>query len=98
MPGKQVSIGRRFIQFPHPGGEHQPDRRGQKHKSWNPVDRPHARKFMQLEGTWLQNSNTQHGKMWAWGEWEPESKVARCLNPLSDQHPHLLWKPYWVRK
>ena len=88
--------GRRFIQFPHPGGEHKPDRSGR--KAWNTLDQPHARKFMQLEGTWLEGTRSEQGKMWAWGEWEPESDVIRCLNPITNQHPHFLWKPYWVRK
>lgn len=88
--------GRKFVQFPHPGGEHKPDSSGQ--LGWNSLRRQHARKFMKMEGAWLEGSRVEQGEIWAWGEWEPESSVIRSLDPITDEHPRYLWKPFWVQK
>jgi hypothetical protein len=53
---------------------------------------------MELEGAWLDGAHSKQGAIWAWGEWEPEAEVIRSLNPITAEHPHFLWKPYWVRK
>jgi|GEM_PF-4164817 len=44
----------RFVQFPHPGPEHRPDDASM--KRWNPIERTHARKFLSLDGDWLEGS------------------------------------------
>ena len=71
-----ASENRRFVQFPHPGGEHSPDCGDW--KAWNPTSKDHARKFIEVGGAWVDAPNsaaTQKGKLWAWAEWEPESRV-----------------------
>ncbi len=89
---------RRFVQFPHPGGEHS----AESGRVWNPnrPDSPHRRKFMLLDGQWIDGNNElQTGVLNAWGEWEPE---AECVAELGrDGRPGLpryLWRPYYVPK
>jgi hypothetical protein len=86
----------RFVQFPHPGAEHRPD--DASIKRWNPIERKHGRKFLSLDGDWLETSERRTGHVWAWGEWEPESAVLRILSQPSPHHPRYLWEPYFVRK
>jgi hypothetical protein len=94
----------RFIQFPHPGGEHRPRPNG-KCKLWNwlknpsGTDNPHARTFFQANGRRLTDSATGPvaGPIWAWGEWEAEARVIRSLD-CSGQKPATLFEPYWVPK
>lgn len=85
-----------FIQFPHPGGEHQPDPTG--YKAWNTYDYAHARKFMQFEGQWTDENGQQHlGELRAWGEWEAQSDLLRELDlPDSWELPRYLWRPYYT--
>ena len=73
----------RFVQFPHPGGEHRPDMSGG--KRWSSVDRPHARKFLSLEGKWLNDTRRRTGNLWAWGE----STVLRTLDQTNVSPPTL---------
>ena len=85
-----------FIQFPHPGYEHQPDPSG--HKAWNTYANAHARKFMQFAGQWTDERGQQHsGKMRAWGEWEAQSDLLQELDrPDSSELPRYLWLPYYT--
>lgn len=86
-----------FVQFPHPGGEHEPDRGGK--VGWNKLHRPHKRKFMRLRAEWIDEDGNRHsGDLHAWGEWEPESEVIPDFVPQdSDPHaPRHLWRPYWI--
>ncbi len=86
-----------FVQFPHPGDEHKPDRNGK--IGWNQRRYAHKRKFMQFRGEWIDEDGGRHrGDLRAWGEWEPESELIRRLHPPkgSPRHPRYLWKPYWV--
>ena len=93
-----------FVQFPHPGGEHKPD--GSDKISWNKTrrnNRPnnHKRKFMQFPGKWTASDDSPHrGELWAWGEWEPESRLIRELDqPRGNRdYPGYLWQPYYVLK
>ena len=88
-----------FVQFSHPGGEHEPDRG--RMKVWHKLEHAHMRKFMRLRGQWIdENGNRQAGDLHAWGEWEPESEVVAKLNPPDDdpRHPHYLWRPFYVPK
>ena len=55
---------RRFIQFPHPGGEHGPC----SGRMWNTTNRDHERKFMQFRGKWADEGGKEHpAKLRAWG-------------------------------
>ena len=91
------SWGRRFIQFPHPGNEHRPDRRSDR-RAWNSYRYQHARKFVEVNGAWSDGVSKESGPLWAWAEWEPESDVIRTLDQSSPDRPRYLWRPYWVRK
>ncbi len=85
-----------FVQFPHPGGEHLPDRLGE--KPWNTYDSRHARKFMQVQGNWIADDGRVHeGDLWAWGEWEAQSDLIRDLDPSGAPGlPRHLWMPHYV--
>lgn len=86
-----------FVQFPHPGKEC--DVVGG--RTWNETRNPHRRKFMQLCGRWTTgNGVVTDGNLWAWGEWEPESKLLRMLSGSGNDPlmPRNLWKPYYVPK
>ena len=88
-----------FVQFSHPGGEHRPDRSGS--KAWNTLASSHARKFMQFPGRWIASDDSPHrGELWAWGEWEPESRLIRELDrPRGNRdYPRYLWQPCYVLK
>ena len=93
---------RYFVQFPHPGGEHKPDRNC--NIGWNKTHRNnkpnvHKRKFMEVLGEWVGSDNRLHcGRLWAWGEWEPESRLIRGLDLPDDNqdYPRFLWQPYYV--
>ena len=88
-----------FVQFSHPGREHERDHGP--HKAWNRMDYGHGRKFMRLHGEWIEeNGSTQNGTLHAWGEWEPESELVSTLNPPDGDwlHPRYLWRPYYVPK
>ena len=85
-----------FVQFPHPGAEHGPGpSRG---RAWNTLTAAHARKFMQPTGEWIDaDSNTASGDLWAWGEWEPQSRLLRRLDGfVARGYPQCLWRPYHV--
>ena len=84
---------RSFIQFHHPGTEH--DLRSG--SGWNTAENGHRRKFMRLDGRWLDDHDeTQSGAMWAWGEWEAQSKPLRDLDQSHDARlPSRLWRPYY---
>ena len=97
-----ASDNRRFVQFPHPGGEHCPDYGDW--KEWNPTrkpngrENPHSRKFLQTNGAWLESGEVREGNLWAWGEWEPESRVLRRFTPSGAGMPRYLWEPTWLPK
>jgi hypothetical protein len=83
-----------FVQFIHPGGEHGPDRQGQ--KAWNLGE--HRRKFLRVDGRYIEQlgDSPTDSPLVLWGEWEPESDVA----PISDSvaaGPRWLHQPYYVR-
>lgn len=84
-----------FVQFIHPGGEHLPD--AGRFKDWIPWHRPHARKFMQLRGSWVErNGSERSGDLYAWGEWEAQSELLRTLGrSRTDGYPQHLWRAYY---
>ena len=88
-----------FVQFSHPGQEHEPDLGGE--KMWNNSNLKHKRKFMQFRGEWIeQDGGTRTGHLCAWGEWEPESDLIRKLDQPggSLQYPRYLWHPYYMSR
>ena len=88
-----------FIQFSHPGQEHEPDRGGV--KTWSQSSLSHKRKFMQFRGEWIDQAGGRcTGDLAAWGEWEPESELIRKLKRPSGnlQYPRYLWHPYYIPK
>ena len=94
-----MSTNRCFVQFSHPGGEHEPGPGGR--KAWNTHDSRHARTFMQVPGEWIEEDGSAHsGSLRAWGEWEAESDLVRVLErPAGDWlYPGFLWEPYYVPK
>ena len=87
-----------FVQFPHPGAEHGPGKDG--YIEWFANNYPHKRKFMQLNGSWIdKEGELRHGELWAWGEWERQSRMIRDFHvdtPLNSPHaPQCLWEPFW---
>ena len=90
---------RRFVQFSHPGCEHEPDPGGG--KGWNTYNSPHGRKFMEFFGKWIEEDDSaRSGNLRAWGEWEAESDLVCNLNqPCQDLlYPRYLWCPYYIPK
>ena len=86
----------RFIQFPHPGAEPTLNS-GQ---NWLIAGRPHARKFMQVNGRYCSSADQEEiaGKLRFWGEWEAESELVdnfTCsgVYPMMPRH---LWRPYYI--
>ena len=84
---------RSFIQFHHPGAEHDLN----SGSGWNTSDNGHRRKFMQFHGRWLDDHDeTQSGVMWTWGEWEAQSRRLSDLDQSQDPRlPSRLWHPYY---
>lgn len=80
------------VQFPHPGGEHQPKGDIQ---PWNTDD--HRRKFLINEGSYVDAAGKQHeGLLTFWGEWEAPSKVVQKWEP-DRQLPSFLHEPFWCQ-
>lgn len=80
-----------FVQFPHPGGEHNP-RTGD--MPWNTHDH-HHRKFLIAPGRYVdEDDRIREAELVFWGEWEPPSRVERRW-PASDRLPRALHRPYW---
>ena len=83
----------RFVQFPHPAPEAEPDNRN--FILWNTTEN-HRRKFMQANGSWLEGENVKGGVMWLWGEWEPESEVVCRIARPKPHYPRYLYRPFYV--
>jgi hypothetical protein len=81
-----------FVQFIHPGGEHEPDFGA--HRSWNRG--AHKRKFLKQDGKYIADGKIQKGEMLFWGEWEPESILERRIQDPLPRGPHFIYKPYYV--
>jgi hypothetical protein len=80
-----------FVQFPHPGGEHNPPTDDM---PWNTAD--HRRKFLVAPGRHLEGDDRiRKGELVFWGEWEPPSRVERRW-PASGRLPRALHRPYWL--
>jgi hypothetical protein len=81
-----------FVQFIHPGGEHQPDYL--KTKRWNRSE--HKRKFLKVGGRYVGEDKLEEGEIVFWGEWEPESEVLKELGGIVPRGPRYIYRPYYV--
>jgi len=79
-----------FVQFIHPGGEHEPD--DGSHKGWN--TNVHKRKFLKRAGRYVADGRMVEGVMLLWGEWEPESNAQRIDDPIP-HGPRFIYEPYY---
>ena len=62
---------------------------------------PTGASFWKSPGTWLESldpTKANEGKLWAWAEWEPESRVLCQFAPSGDGLPSYLWEPTWLPK
>lgn len=82
-----------FIQFPHPGKEHKPDKNNPNHISWN--QNAHKRKFIKNPGIYLQGDRKIDSDLIFWGEWEAESDVIQELKAEYLGEPRYLYQPYY---
>lgn len=82
-----------FVQFIHPGGEHQPDNDGTI-KSWNMSG--HKRKFLKNGGRYLHKGKLEEGEVVFWAEWEPESEVVKEIESPLPHGPRYVYTPYYV--
>lgn len=80
-----------FVQFIHPGGEHEPD--DSLHKRWN--TNVHKRKFLKRVGRHVSNGRVEETSLLFWGEWEPESNAQRIDAPIP-LGPRFICEPYYV--
>jgi hypothetical protein len=84
-----------FVQFPHPGGEHRPDRNDW--KNWNV--KAHRRKFLRSLGKWRAsadlNAAEHKERIVFWGEREPPSRVVATYRPSGPGWPRYLHVPFW---
>ncbi len=80
-----------FVQFHHPGKEHEPDRPGE--RSWNTGK--HRRKFMLVNATYrtAPGEESVTGPVAFWGEWEPPSIVIKTFKEPLKNGPRTLFKP-----
>lgn len=81
----------RFVQFPHPGGEHNPPPDG--HMGWNRG--MHKRKFLVANASYLdEEGRTHRDEVAFWGEWEPPSVIEQTWS-AAGRLPRALHRPYW---
>ena len=79
----------RFVQLPHPGGEHRPVGPTMPWSQRN----SHKRKFVVSEGAYITNGRVERGRAAFWAEWEPNSIVVREW-PSEGRLPRFLHDPY----
>jgi hypothetical protein len=84
-----------FVQFPHPGPEH--DASGLDHMAWSLRGTPHARKFLKAQGTYITGGQVVDGPMAFWGEWEPPSRIIHAFAAGGNRRPRWLHEPYLQR-
>lgn len=83
-----------FIQFTHPGGEHNLLRKEKLalYKEWNYGK--HQRKFMKVKGAYTDGTvQTETDDLYFWGEWEPESKVSALSTSTPTSFPKYIHLP-----
>jgi hypothetical protein len=78
-----------FVQFPHPGQEHDP---ATDDMPWNTG--PHRRKFLVAHGRYLDGTDgVEDAELVLWGEWEPPSTVEQRW-PIAGELPRVLHRPW----
>ncbi len=83
---------RLFVQFIHPGGEHNPN--GSKTMPWN--SGLHRRKFLVTEGRYLDAANQpRDGNVAFWGEWEPQSHIVHEYRVGVPDGPRWSHQPFY---
>lgn len=80
-----------FVQFPHPGPEHQPD--AENFKDWNRGT--HKRKFLKGHGRYVKDNREFNDDIAFWGEWEPQSRVIKSYRDVKTDDPACLYEPYY---
>lgn len=80
-----------FVQFHHPGDEHEPD--SPAGRSWNRGQ--HRRKFMENRAVYLTAADGKpaEGDVVFWGEWEPPSVLVRKFGKPGQDEPRHLFRP-----
>lgn len=80
-----------FVQFIHPGAEHEPDSAWG--RSWNTG--PHKRKFLVQPGRYLASVDSPPvaADLVFWGEFEPPTRLVKILEPAGSDGPRFLFAP-----
>ncbi len=80
-----------FVQFHHPGDEHEPDAGAM--RTWNRG--PHRRKFMEARAVHLAapDARPSEGQVVFWGEWEPPSPLIKRFERPEGDEPRFLYRP-----
>jgi hypothetical protein len=82
------------VQFPHPGGEHNPGILEE--APWN--TQAHCRKFLRSPGSYLDRDNVlRSGSVSFWGEWEAQSRVVGHFQKAAPGLPRFLHEPFLQR-
>jgi hypothetical protein len=80
-----------FVQFPHPGREHNPGRALR--QPWNTGE--HRRKFLRSNGRYVDGGDSTYvAPLVFWGEWEPPSYIIECW-PTAGSLPRYVHDPVW---
>ena len=87
-----------FVQFPHPGAEHAPQKwQIGTQVPWN-RSKHHHRKFLLSSGCYIdKRGRLRKGQLVFWGEWEPPSNVMKTWSEKGSR-PILLQRPVWKRQ
>lgn len=97
-----------FVQFTHPGAEHQIGIRDRKKNTdaiangiyvfpWN--YHGHKRKFIETNGMYVGSDGSLHeGQLQFWGEWEPTSLVSEITKAPNPGFPTWLHRPFMKYK
>jgi hypothetical protein len=85
------SAGPVFVQFPHPGQEHNPGKANR--QPWNRGE--HRRKFLLSDGRYIASDGTLRDALLVfWGEWEAPSYIKKEWSPEGSL-PRFLHVPVW---
>ncbi len=80
-----------FVQFIHPGAEHEPDSKAG--RSWN--TEPHRRKFLKQRGCYLSalDARPVASNLVFWGEYEPPTHLVKSFAEPGPDEPKFLFAP-----
>jgi hypothetical protein len=80
------------VQFPHPGPEHRVGPDGT--TPWNKGD--HRRKFIRVNGSFVDGANVGVGPLVCWAEWEAPSRLLHRFEQPRAGHPVALVEPVFT--